>query len=1037
MSRRYAKKDSDEPQEDDGIHAEYFKSVREYSDKYGKNTMTLVQCGTFFEMYAVKNNETGEITETPIMEFSEICGLNIGVKKAAYGKNGTIIIAGFPVFQLDEQLPKLINAGYTVPVIIQDKDGKRNSKGTEKNSRTINRHLLRVFSPGTYISCVTDSSPQLTNNLMCIWMETHKPLLHMNTNTLSKTRDTLVYGVSVVDIFTGKSSIFEYSAPYYLNSTTFDELERYVSVFSPSELLFVSPFDPVDNKKILQYIGVKASKIHIVDSKESADNNVIANCSRQKYINELLSNVYQDDAFSVFQEFRENMVATQSFCYMINFLQEHYATLIRKISIPEFNNTSDRVILGNHTLTQLNVIDDSNIDGKQSGQLSSVLALLNKCCSPMGKRLFKQQLTSPTFDEEWLEKEYIMTETMLTEENYPLIEMSRKQIKQVRDIEKMNRQIILRKIYPSSIAHLYKSISIIQQTNTCFYELPQITDRLCYDEHAAQHLTDANRHIQNSCIRVTDFLDKYLYIDLCKSATSMTSFDHIIIKTGISDKLDELVTKYNSNEHIFNKIRQILNDFMIRSEDGKDTDYVKLHETDKSGSCLQITAKRSETLKKAFVAHNIRGEPIDDKCFISSPELYFYLSDVKFTKVSSASALVNISFPLLDSTCQKLLQLKESINVIIGEVYLKVLQKLEEEYFETLENLASYVAKLDVLQCKTYVAKEYNYCRPTIIGDAAKSFVEAVDLRHCLIEHLQQNELYVTNDVSLGQATDGILLYGTNAVGKTSLIRALGLSIIMAQSGMYVPCSRFNYKPYTAIYSRILANDNLFKGLSTFAVEMSELRVILKMADENSLILGDELCSGTETVSALSIFVAGLMELHDKQTSFIFATHFHEIIHYDEVASMEKLKKQHMEVIYDRANDCLIYDRKLRDGSGPPTYGLEVCKSLYLGDEFLDRAYKIRNKYYPENNGSLQFNTSPYNSNKIKGLCEMCKNQLGEEIHHMRQQKEADDNGFIDTFHKNHKANLLTVCEACHKKVHQDKDTALVRKKTTKGFVIV
>jgi len=67
--------------------------------------MTLVQCGTFFEMYAVKNNESGEITETPIMEFSEICGLNIGAKKTAYGKNGTIIIAGFPVFNWTSNYP--------------------------------------------------------------------------------------------------------------------------------------------------------------------------------------------------------------------------------------------------------------------------------------------------------------------------------------------------------------------------------------------------------------------------------------------------------------------------------------------------------------------------------------------------------------------------------------------------------------------------------------------------------------------------------------------------------------------------------------------------------------------------------------------------------------------------------------------------------------------------------------------------------------------------------------------------------------------
>ena len=77
----------------------------------------------------------------------------------------------------------------------------------------------------------------------------------------------------------------------------------------------------------------------------------------------------------------------------------------------------------------------------------------------------------------------------------------------------------------------------------------------------------------------------------------------------------------------------------------------------------------------------------------------------------------------------------------------------------------------------------------------------------------------------------GILLYGTNAVGKTSLIRAIGINIILAQSGMYVPCSKFVYMPYKSIFSRIIGNDNLFKGLSTFAVEMSELRVILNNVD--------------------------------------------------------------------------------------------------------------------------------------------------------------------------------------------------------------
>ena len=99
----------------------------------------------------------------------------------------------------------------------------------------------------------------------------------------------------------------------------------------------------------------------------------------------------------------------------------------------------------------------------------------------------------------------------------------------------------------------------------------------------------------------------------------------------------------------------------------------------------------------------------------------------------------------------------------------------------------------------------------------------------------------------------------------------------MAQSGLYVPCSSFVFSPYKKIFSRILNNDNLFKGLSTFAVEMSELRVILNNCDNNTLILGDELCSGTEIDSAISIFLAGLKKIYENNSTFIFATHLHQI----------------------------------------------------------------------------------------------------------------------------------------------------------------
>jgi DNA mismatch repair protein MutS len=289
-----------------------------------------------------------------------------------------------------------------------------------------------------------------------------------------------------------------------------------------------------------------------------------------------------------------------------------------------------------------------------------------------------------------------------------------------------------------------------------------------------------------------------------------------------------------------------------------------------------------------------------------------------------------------------------------------------------------------------------------------------------------------------------MLLYGTNAVGKTSIIRALGIAVIMAQSGMFVPCETFVYSPYRSIFTRILGNDNLFKGLSTFAVEMSELRVILNYADKNSLVLGDELCSGTETESALSIFVAGILDLHEKGASFIFATHFHEIVGYEEIKAMNGLKICHMSVFYDSSNDCLVYDRKLKEGAGTRMYGLEVCKSLYLPAGFMEKAYEIRNKYHPDVVGGLSHTTTTYNAKKVRGMCEMCKSEIGEETHHLLEQNMADANGFIGHVHKNHPANLMSLCEKCHLKMHHSTEKEIeqkvvkkvVRKKTTKGYML-
>ena len=147
--------------------------------------------------------------------------------------------------------------------------------------------------------------------------------------------------------------------------------------------------------------------------------------------------------------------------------------------------------------------------------------------------------------------------------------------------------------------------------------------------------------------------------------------------------------------------------------------------------------------------------------------------------------------------------------------------------------IIDYLVRLDFLLARVHVSKIYNYCKPTIDDSADQSFFDAKDIRHPLIEHLQDKEIYVPNDVTIGLDDTGILLFGTNAVGKSSLIRAVGMTIVLAQAGFFVPCSDFRFKPYTSIFTRILGNDDIFKGLSSFAVEMSELGSILRGAAES------------------------------------------------------------------------------------------------------------------------------------------------------------------------------------------------------------
>lgn len=965
----------------DSVTNEYFSITKNYMNKYGEKTILLMQVGAFFEMYGIKDNE-GNVLGSQIVDICSICHLSMP-KKGVYGGK-TIVMAGVRDYCLDKYLPKITDYGYTAIVYDQ-----------EKVNTKVTRKLSGIYSPGTSIE--NDNNTKITNNIMCIWLETIK----------NKKEEKIIYGISTINIFTGKSYIFEHQTQFLLDPTTFDELERAISVFSPSEVIFISPFEHNIIKTIQNYIGLNNINIHNINI--NSEDSKIENCMKQTYINHMLSKQFGEEAINQCNEFNLHAFAIQSFCYLLDFIQEHNVNLLKNISIPLFNNTSTRTILANHTLKQLNIIDDN----QYSGSLSSVLNFLNKCCYYGGKRLFKDQLTHPCFDETWLNNEYNIIEILKKEND--VINKNRSSLSDLPDIEKILRLLVVRRISPYNLWQIYNSLNIIKL----------LYNNINNNEIMVNYFDEKN--IVNNISEINKFIENNFIIDICKDINSLQNFETNFIKKGVSNELDEVIIKQQTNEDIFNGLHSFFNQIMRTTPKDENTEFIKKHVTATMQYSFQLTKKRASTLKSILQKKGSQLVKIFDE--------EFNLNEVK--TVSSTSSNDEIVFPLLTKVLREKNKIQEKISEKVLEIFNLLLNSIEEDWLTTINKICNFASKLDVITNKAFIANKYNYCKPIINENSEQSFVKAGSLKHCLIEHLQTNETYVTNDIHLGcDYQDGILLYGTNAVGKTSLIRALGIAVILAQSGMYVPCSSFIYKPYTAIYSRILGNDNLFKGLSTFAVEISELRVIIRMANERSLILGDEVCSGTETESALSIFVTSLMKIYKQKSSFIFATHFHEIIEYDEIKNIETLALYHMHVIFDREQNLLIYDRKLKKGSGTRSYGLEVCKSLYLDNEFIDQAYTIRRKYFPEVRGELSNKVSRYNAKKICSKCEICENEISDEIHHLSPQKDADANGYIGSYHKNALGNLIGVCESCHNKLHKE-DKVLKKKKTSNGIKLL
>jgi len=262
-----------------------------------------------------------------------------------------------------------------------------------------------------------------------------------------------------------------------------------------------------------------------------------------------------------------------------------------------------------------------------------------------------------------------------------------------------------------------------------------------------------------------------------------------------------------------------------------------------------------------------------------------------------------------------------------------------------------------------------------------------------------------------------------NASGKSSLMKAIGLAVLLAQIGSYVPATSMILTPFHKIATRILNQDNLWAGLSSFAVEMSELREIFQVADNNTLVLGDELCSGTESVSATAIVAAGIEWLHKAGSKFVLATHLHDLTKLDTIKNLSTLSIWHLHVEYSHSRDLLIYHRDLKPGAGSSMYGLEVARALHLPADMIESAFKIRRQLTGET-AIEDTKTSQWNTSLIKKSCVKCGSFTNLHVHHIQEQHEASNGRNQDGTSLNSLRNLLVLCDSCHE-LHHSGDSSV------------
>ena len=562
-----------------------------------------------------------------------------------------------------------------------------------------------------------------------------------------------------------------------------------------------------------------------------------------------------------------------------------------------------------YTTRNLELFESLLNHNKKKGTL---LSSIDKTVTSSGSRLLKNWVTSPLINKTSINKRLnIITEFI---NDYDFLDYTRNELKGIHDIQRIISKISCKKANPVDIINLSNSLQFL----TSFKK--NISD----DKKEIKILINQTYEISNIIKLINNTLKDLPPINMKKGN---------FIKDGFSDDLDELRV-------ISNDANTWMLDYQQKLRENTNISSLKIGFNKIFGYYIDVTKTHSEKVPEYFIK----------KQTLVNNERYFTeeLKEFEHKILNADYQISNLENKIFDKLC----------NEILIDVY-------------NIQFNSDCISKIDIFSSLAYLAINNNYVRPLISSGFT---LDIKGGRHPVVEQLiSSDDSFISNDTFLNKKEFLSIITGPNMAGKSTYLRQIGLIVIMAQIGSFVPAEHAKIGIIDKLFTRVGASDNLAEGESTFLVEMQETANIINNATDNSLILLDEIGRGTSTYDGLSIAWAITEFIHDSvRAKTLFATHYHELV---ELANNLK-NGNNLNVLVEESSgkSDIVFLRKIIKGGTDKSYGIYVAKMAGLPNKIISKS-----KIYLEVLTNKKNKVSLINNEEIKEIV----NQIEDSNHNL------------------------------------------------------